>query len=210
MKKIIKKCLVDGCETRYYSKGFCHRHYDQNRRYGMTYPIIPKETYCSFEGCKKVRVAKGLCNSHWAQMSRRGELKPIITHQTIDERFDSKYVIDVNTGCWVWQLHGTGKSAVKEKDGGYGRFTYDSKNVTAHRYAYERFHGIKITSEDTLDHLCRNTLCVNPEHLEKVTRGENTERKHLYYALQSENLRFRKFIVSIGYDPEKILGDIEE
>lgn len=28
----------------------------------------------------------------------------------------------------------------------------------------------------TLDHLCRNRLCVNPEHLEVVSRGENVLR----------------------------------
>lgn len=28
----------------------------------------------------------------------------------------------------------------------------------------------------TIDHLCKNTLCVNPEHLEVVTMGENIRR----------------------------------
>lgn len=27
-----------------------------------------------------------------------------------------------------------------------------------------------------IDHLCRNRSCVNPEHLEPVTRGENIRR----------------------------------
>jgi hypothetical protein len=29
-----------------------------------------------------------------------------------------------------------------------------------------------------LDHLCRNTLCVNPDHLEPVTHAENIQRGH--------------------------------
>jgi len=179
------------------------------RLYGKTYTTLPKIKLCSFNGCKKDRIAKGLCNSHWAQMKRQGKLSPIYTHQTAEERFRSKFIIDDESGCWVWQLHGTGKAAVGMGEGGYARFSFNNKNWAAHRFSYELHRGVVLNSEDTLDHLCRNTLCVNPEHLEKVTREENTERKHLYHALQSENLRFRKFIASIGYDPEKVLGEIE-
>jgi HNH endonuclease len=30
----------------------------------------------------------------------------------------------------------------------------------------------------TIDHLCRNTSCVNPAHMEVVTRAENNQRRH--------------------------------
>jgi hypothetical protein len=45
----------------------------------------------------------------------------------------------------------------------------------AHRYVYET-HKEAIPNGLELDHLCRNTLCVNPNHLEPVTHAENCRR----------------------------------
>ncbi len=45
----------------------------------------------------------------------------------------------------------------------------------AHRWAYEQARGA-IPDGMHLDHLCRNTLCVNPDHLQAVTARENLRR----------------------------------
>jgi len=55
--------------------------------------------------------------------------------------------------------------------------------VLAHRYAYESVKG-QIPHGLVIDHLCRNRLCVNPNHLEPVTNLENLQRG-LGYALQN-------------------------
>ena len=56
---------------------------------------------------------------------------------------------------------------------GYGRHG----GKLAHRIEYEKVKGpIPIGLE--LDHLCRNTSCVNPNHLEAVTRLENMRRRY--------------------------------
>ncbi len=76
--------------------------------------------------------------------------------------------VERGDGCWIWR----GSSYAKT---GYGQ-AYDANGGRlAHRMAYELVVG-KIPDGLTLDHLCRTRLCVNPSHLEPVTRGENTMR----------------------------------
>lgn len=58
---------------------------------------------------------------------------------------------------------------------GYGRIRHGDNARLAHRVAYEISVG-PIPDGLTLDHLCRNTSCVNPAHLEPVTVGENVLR----------------------------------
>lgn len=87
--------------------------------------------------------------------------------QPPEERFEKHYVPVPESGCWLWV------GAIQEN--GYGRFYIDGKMVQAHRYAYEQKHGL-IPEGLELDHLCRVRLCVNPDHLEPVTRKENLSR----------------------------------
>ncbi len=44
-----------------------------------------------------------------------------------------------------------------------------------HRVVYEGIYG-KITNGLVIDHLCRNKLCINPNHLEAVTNKTNVLR----------------------------------
>jgi hypothetical protein len=76
----------------------------------------------------------------------------------------------VPSGCWEWRgwvgPHG------------YGTIAADGSGPTlrAHRVSYEYFIG-PIPEGFQLDHLCHNTRCVNPEHLEAVTAEVNCERR---------------------------------
>ncbi|WP_374230356.1 HNH endonuclease signature motif containing protein [Rhodococcus sp. ARC_M12] len=62
----------------------------------------------------------------------------------------------------------------RDRDG-YGIFSVDTRPVKAHRYSYTRLVGT-ISADMTIDHLCRVKSCVNPQHLEVVTRRENVLR----------------------------------
>ncbi len=80
------------------------------------------------------------------------------------ERFWGK--VEITDSCWWW--HGAVTSD-------YGVFWLGPRNVLVHRFAYELLVG-PIPEGLTIDHLCLNTTCVNPEHMEVVTKGENTRR----------------------------------
>lgn len=73
---------------------------------------------------------------------------------------------DLSTGCWEW---------VAGTSWGYGQFSLQGGNIQAHRYAYELLVG-PIPEGLDIDHLCMCRRCVNPAHLEPVTRGENNVR----------------------------------
>lgn len=60
---------------------------------------------------------------------------------------------------------------------GYGNCCINGikKNFLPHRVSYE-FHKGQIPKGLHIDHLCRVRDCINPDHLEAVTPGENVRR----------------------------------
>jgi hypothetical protein len=54
-------------------------------------------------------------------------------------------------------------------------FSLGKRNVKAHRLVYSLLVGDPGPGID-LDHVCRTTLCVNPDHLDPVTITVNNER----------------------------------
>jgi hypothetical protein len=83
------------------------------------------------------------------------------------DRILAKITIDPGTGCWEWQGY--------RQPGGYGRTRSCGRKVLVHRWVFEHLVG-PIPEGLTLDHLCRNPACCNPDHLEPVTQRVNTLR----------------------------------
>lgn len=75
--------------------------------------------------------------------------------------------INSETGCWEW----TGCLVV-----GYGQTTLAGRKHYTHRAAYLVLAG-EIPEGLQIDHLCRNTTCCNPAHLEPVTAKVNSNRR---------------------------------
>jgi hypothetical protein len=80
-------------------------------------------------------------------------------------------------GCWTW-VAGT-----KGRNKPYGKLNVyrGGKVVTvaAHRESAALFMGVVLAPSDTVDHLCENPMCINPDHMEIVSNAENARRSQL-------------------------------
>lgn len=118
---------------------------------------------CSAAGCTQKHYAKGFCSLHYQRWQKRESLEAV----TAADRFWKNVDRNGPNGCWLWTA---GLIA-----SGYGQFWDGERKVVAHRHSFEMLRGA-IPPGLTLDHLCRVRRCVNPDHLEPVTRGENVLR----------------------------------
>ena len=152
------------------------------------------ERTCSAPDCSRPHYARGWCGPHYNRIRAHGDPqldKPLRKLPTAAERQDLPGRIAANfiireDGCWEWQ----GEIGAS----GYAQLSWRGRRRgqtrTVHRLAWENFVGrIPAGDEWTLDHLCHteddscpggttcpHRRCVNPDHLEVVTRGENSRR----------------------------------
>lgn len=87
------------------------------------------------------------------------------------DRFAPKFWRNIspepNSGCWLWTAASNGKN--------YGAMWVGSTTCLAHRFSY-MLHKGPISSSLEIDHTCRVTFCVNPDHLEAVPHVVNVRR----------------------------------
>lgn len=126
---------------------------------------------CAFQGCSRRVRAKGLCAAHDNQRRRGRELSPlkITRHRTWLDAFESR----VQRGPTCWTMAGSLSA------GGYSYISHDDKTKRAHRLSYELFVA-DVPDHLVIDHICRNKACVNPAHLQAVTKKENAEHSGIF------------------------------
>lgn len=76
--------------------------------------------------------------------------------------------IDVVGECWEWV-------GLRKKPKAYPRVGIRGRQEMVHRLSHEAFIG-PIPDGLVVDHKCRNTICINPAHLEAVTSKVNSLR----------------------------------
>jgi hypothetical protein len=101
-------------------------------------------------------------------------------------RFNEKYIIDEETGCWNWQ-------GGLDKDG-YGNFRLNTnKQIKAHRFSYETFVGPLIKGF-VCCHSCNNRKCVNYNHLRQDTQSSNCIDKSYFRTHAAQVLSIEEVI----------------
>jgi hypothetical protein len=156
-------------------------HYARWQKYGdplhQTRRYIPQAETCAIEACDRETHGLGLCKMHYRRAHHHGE-----TTNPRQRRFWAQVNQQGDDECWPWTGY--------VQSNGYGvRSTHNpGETRLAHRIAYQLLVG-PIPEGLVLDHVCHTQAascrdaddcphrrCVNPAHLEPVTRRENIAR----------------------------------
>ena len=89
-----------------------------------------------------------------------------------DKKFEVyfwKKISKEKSGCWIWL--GT------KNEYGYGRINRGNKKLYAHRVAYNLANSVILQTKEIVRHICHNTSCINPDHLEIGTQKDNIDDK---------------------------------
>ncbi len=92
---------------------------------------------------------------------------------TLWKRINSKYEVLPN-GCWQWL--GSITRAYNNNNLPYPQINIGGKTKLVHNVIFEIMHG-SIDRTKERDHTCQNTLCINPFHVEQVSKIVNRQRQ---------------------------------
>ena len=159
-----RTCSVEGCDwaprgSQRLKRGLCPTHYEHDR----TASSVCREPDCR----KQAKASHGWCWGHYERWRKTGDPQgEVVWHQgeTTADRLMKK--VEWAGDCWHWRGHIASNGYGKGSDG------------WAHRLVYEALVG-PVPDGLELDHLCRVRRCVNPDHLQPVTRKVNLNRSAL-------------------------------
>lgn len=171
-----RTCSIDGCDKRSFSRTWCQMHYKRWWKTSTTERLPRKASPCSIDGCSDVVQARGWCHKHYARWHRHGG--PLVVLESTGNTGNTTPLemrlwpkVEKTKTCWLW----TGNTYRN----GYGQVYRGPGEGSAlvHRVVWQMLVG-PIPEGLEIDHLCRVRLCVNPAHLEPVTRAENMARTY--------------------------------
>lgn len=152
----MKVCPNPNCGREFSARTkYCSRAcYDdvQRQRWLVRSPLRPCEV------CDTPTRNKRFCSEDCRNLGHRNSLE--------------EYVVEGPLHCWVWQLSTLKGSGWREHNP-YGYLIVDGKRVMAHRYYWERENG-PVPEGMVLHHMCENTQCVRPRHLQPVTHAHHS------------------------------------
>jgi hypothetical protein len=115
------------------------------------------------------------------------------------KRFAANIRKDPATGCWLW-----GGNLWN----GYGAFSVNGRNYRVHRLMWELVSG-PIPKGLEIHHKCNTRNCVNPRHLEILSRREHAQADAKHGAFRGENNGNHKLTETEVYFA-RILHDLGE
>lgn len=122
---------------------------------------------------------------------RRYKPIPQFTQPELD-RFWERVEVHQPAGCWQW------RGQVRKSDGYAVAHFHRLGTFQAYRVSYSLLIG-PIPEGMTLDHLCRNRSCVNPDHLQVIDSVTNALRG---YGTSAMNKRRTHCIYGHPFTPE--------
>ena len=176
-----KICSVDSCNNKQFCKGFCKKHYYENRK--------ANAKTCSVDGCNNKVKQQGLCSKHYTQIYRHGK----ILERTIYDKNDIEICDDyVKIFLYDKQCNIIGYTIVDhddyEKIKNYKLGVHDSGyvNITLEEGETKLLHRyiMNVEKEDgyyiVVDHINHNTMDNRKSNLrvcEPKENARNTRKK---------------------------------
>lgn len=132
-----------------------------------------------------------------------GQNNSLFVEPVIYKRRPLEYKID-DSGCFICTSHASNGNKYN-----HIRFKMNNKNVLAHRFVYQECFG-EIPDGLVVRHKCDKPKCINPEHLELGTDGDNVRdmvsrgrqargEKNGNSILKESDIREIRFLLSKGY-----------
>src|SRR6516162_1404227 len=97
----------------------------------------------------------------------------------VPQRYRKRIQIDPETGCWLWM-------GCKSKRG-YVYIGFFGRNFLCHRFIFELLIG-SVPQGFELHHKCKIRHCVNPDHLDVVTRLQHKTQHHITHCKKGHEL----------------------